>query len=130
MSSILLDLNVRDPFVSASTDMMLEDTKVVIQSLWRLLTTEEGEVPYFREYGLDIKQFSQYPLSKNTASMIYNYVKDKVTRFEQRATIVQDTVSADFDQGTISMKFLIQVLATGESVYLPTWTVKLNAMTI
>ena len=74
MAYILYDLNVRDPFVTDSTELMLKDTKVVVQSLWRLMMTEEGEIPNFRSYGLDVKQFSQYPLTKATANAIYDYV--------------------------------------------------------
>ena len=56
----------------------MEDTKVVVQSIWRLLTTEEGEIPYFRDYGLSLKKYMQYPLSKATADEIYQYVKGKI----------------------------------------------------
>ena len=71
---ILQDLNVRDPFVSDSTDFLLYDTKVVVQSIWRLITTEEGEIPNYRVYGLSIKKFCQYPLTQETIQLIYNYL--------------------------------------------------------
>lgn len=130
MSYILLDINARDPFVSTSEAMMLEDTKVVVQSVWRLMTTEEGEIPNFREYGLNVKQFSQAPLTRETANNIYLYIKGKITKFEQRATIVHVDLGASFAEGTISITLYIQVNSTGEVVQIPTWTIKLNALAI
>jgi len=127
---IFLDLNVRDPFVSSSTETMLEDTKVVVQSVWRLLTTEEGEIPNYRNYGLNIKQFSQYPLNKRTANLIYNYVKERLSAFEQRATIIKGILGASYENGIITMDFYLRVNSTGETVQLPTWSVKVNALTI
>lgn len=130
MPYIFLDLNVRDPFVSSSTETMLEDTKVVVQSVWRLLTTEEGEIPNYRNYGLNIKQFSQYPLNKRTANLIYNYVKERLSAFEQRATIIKGILGASYEDGVITMDFYLRVNSTGETVQLPTWSVKVNALTI
>ena len=43
---IFADLNTRDDFVSTSKETLLYDTKVVVQSIWRLLTTEEGEINF------------------------------------------------------------------------------------
>lgn len=124
---ILQDLNVRDEFVSDSTEFLLYDTKVVVQSIWRLITTEEGEIPNFRVYGLSIKKFCQYPLTQETIQTVYNYVKDRVTAFETRGKIVRADVNASFEQETLSMNFYVQVTATGEVVKLPTWTIKVGS---
>lgn len=117
------DLNVRDSFVSPSTDFLLYDTKVVVQSIWRLITTEEGEIPNFRAYGLSIKKYSQYPLTKDTIDIIYNYVKDRVTAFEDRGEIIKADVNASIEQQVVSMNFYVRVKKTGEVVKLPTWVV-------
>ena len=122
-SSIFLDINVRDPFVSDSKEFLLEDTKVVVQSIWRLLTTEEGEIPYFRDYGLNLKRYMQYPLSKATADEIYEYVKGKIETYEQRATIINTFLDVDFNKGYVLMRFTIRVNSTGETYTLPTWRV-------
>ena len=122
-SSIFLDLNVRDPFVSDSKEFLLEDTKVVVQSLWRLLTTEEGEIPYFRDYGMSVKKYMQYPLSKATADEIYEYAKGKIERYEQRATIINTYIDVDFNNGLVLLRFTIRVNSTGETYTLPTWRV-------
>ena len=74
---VFSDINVRDPFVTSSLDTMLYDTKTIVQGVWRLLTTEEGEIPNFRQYGLNVKRFSQYPLTNDTVNGIYNYVKEQ-----------------------------------------------------
>lgn len=124
---ILQDLNVRDEFVSSSTEFLLYDTKVVVQSIWRLITTEEGEIPNFRVYGLSIKRFCQYPLTQETIQTVYNYVKDRVAAFETRGKIVRADVNASFEQETLSMNFYVQVTATGEVVKLPTWTIRVGS---
>ena len=126
-SYIFLDLNVRDPFVTDSTALMLEDTKVVVQSVWRLLTTEEGEIPYFRSYGLNVKKFLNYPLTKDTADMIYEYVENQLSLYEQRATIINAFMDVDYINGYIIMVFTMRVNSTGETFELPTWRVKVSS---
>ena len=123
---IFTDLNVRDPNVTTSTGTMLYDTEVVVQSIWRLLTTEEGEVPNFRSYGLNVKRFCQYPLTEETASSIYEYIKDKITFYEGRADIIQANADADLLKGTISYSLIVQVKSTGETVKLPTWSIQVG----
>jgi phage baseplate assembly protein W len=124
---ILQDINVQDKFVTTSTDFMLYDTKVVVQSIWRLITTEEGEIPNFRAYGLSIKRFSQYPYTKETIDTIYNYVKDRVTAFEERGEIIRADVDSDIENGLLFYTFYVQVRTTGDVVKLPTWTVTIGA---
>ena len=125
-SYIFLDLNARDPFVSSSEELLLEDTKVVVQDLWRLITTQEGEIPYFRDYGLNVKQFLHYPLNKSTADTIYKYVKGKIEAYEQRASIINTYIDIDHINGYVILIFTIQVKSTGESFQLPTWRVYVN----
>ena len=130
MAHILLDLNVRDPLVSSSTALMLEDTKVVVQSIWRLMTTEEGEIPNFRDYGLNVKQFMHAPLTKSTAAGIASYIEQKINTFEQRAEVVRNILSADIDNGLLRITMYIRVINTGEVASLPTWNIKLNAAAV
>lgn len=127
MAYIFKDLNVRDPFVSSSNETLLYDTKVVVQSIWRLITTQEGEIPNFRGYGLDVKQFVQYPLTEDTVDMIYNYVKGKVSAYEGRANIISADVNVNIREGIISMVFILQVMSTNEQVKLPVWHIQVGA---
>lgn len=124
---VFVDLNVQDPFVTDSTDTVIYDTKVVVQSLWRLLTTEEGEIPNFRDYGLGIKKFVQYPMTEDTVNYIFNYVKNKVATYESRADIINAEVDANPLTQELKMTFLIRVKATGENIKLPTWVVQVGA---
>lgn len=126
MVYVFSDLNVRDPFVSSSTAVMLYDTKTIVQGVWRMITTEEGEIPNFRQYGLNIKRFSQYPLTSQTVDGIYNYVKERVEVFETRAEIVKADVDVDFEQGVVYMTFFLRMKASGEVVKLPTWSVQVS----
>lgn len=121
---IFKDLNVRDEFVTDSKDVMIYDTKVVVQSIWRLMNTEEGEIPNFRNYGLNIKQFMQYPLTEATVDSIYNYVKNRVEAFEDRADIIKADVDVSFEYGYIYMVFYLRMKATGDLVKLPTFTIQ------
>ena len=124
MSYIYLDPNVRDILVSESTDMMLHDSKVVVQSVWRLVNTEEGEIPNFRNYGLNIKQFMQYPLTDGTINTIYEYVKGRVEAFEVRTEVIRADVDVDFSTGKIFMDFYLMIIETKEVVKLPTWVIQ------
>ena len=125
-SYIFADLNVRDESVSDSTEVLIYDAKDVVQSLWRLLTTQEGEIPNFRDYGIDVKQFLQYPLTDKTIQSIYNYVKGKVATYENRATIIRANVDANFETGAIYMDFFAQLKSTGDIVAIPTWEVQVS----
>ena len=120
---IFQDLNVRDERVSKSTEFLLYDTKVVVQSIWRLITTEEGEIPNFRAYGLSLKRFSQYPLTQTTIDTIYRYVKDRVTAFEDRGSIIRADVDVNFENQVVYYVFYVRVKNTGDVVQLPTWTI-------
>ena len=126
-SYIFTDLNVRDPHVTLSTDLMLYDTKVVVQSVWRLLTTEEGEIPNFRNYGLSIKRFCQYPLTKDTLNSIYEYIKTRIEAFEGRAEIIRADADANFETGQVYYQFYLRMKSSGETVKLPTWVVQVGS---
>lgn len=128
MAYIFKDINVRDPFVSTSTDIMLEDTKVVVQSVWRLINTEEGEVPYFRNYGIDMKRLTQLPLNKENIDGIIEYIKRRIEAFEDRATIVHTHIDGNVETGEISMIFYLRVNTTGETATLPAWRIQLDTI--
>ena len=121
---VLQDLNVRDEFVTASTDFLLYDEKVIVQSIWRLITTEEGEIPNFRVYGLSIKRFSQYPMTAETINMIYEYVKGRVATFEERGEIVKADVDTNFETGEVYMSFYVRIKNSQTVIKLPIWTVQ------
>ena len=124
---IFQDLNVRDEFVSDSRDILLYDEKVVVQSVWRLITTEEGEIPNFRVYGLNVKKFMHYPLTKDTVNMIYNYVKNRIAAFEDRATVVRADVNVSVEQQILSMAFYLKMNTTGNVIKLPVWNIKVGS---
>lgn len=124
---VLQDLNVRDEFVSISTDFLLYDEKVIVQSVWRLITTEEGEIPNFRVYGLSIKKYSQYPMTPETIKGIYDYVKGRISAFEERAEVIKADVDANIEQQIIFYNFYLRIRTTGTVIKLPTWTVSVGA---
>ena len=121
---VLQDINVKDDFVTTSTDFLLYDEKVIVQSIWRLITTEEGEIPNYRVYGLSIKRFSQYPLTPETINTSYEYVKGRVSTFEERGEVVKADVDVNIEIGEVYMYFYIRMRNTGRVVKLPVWTVQ------
>jgi phage baseplate assembly protein W len=123
---VFSDLNVRDLLVSPSTAVMLYDTKAIVQGVWRLLTTQEGEIPNFRNYGMDVRKFSQYPLNSKTVNEIYNYIKNRVEAFETRVEIIRSDVDVNFEQGIIYMVFFLRMRASGEVIQLPTFSVQVS----
>lgn len=125
-SYIFSDLNVRDEFVSDSTSVMLYDSKDVVQSVWRLLTTEEGEIPNFRNYGLSMKRYCQYPLTADTIQDMYDYVKGKIETYETRVDVIRADADVNFEQGLVIFDFYLRLKATGEAVKIPTWTVQVS----
>jgi hypothetical protein len=68
----------------------------------------------------------QYPLTKDTINYIYNYVKNRVSAFEERATVVKADVDVDFERQIISMAFYIQLNNTSNVVKLPIWNIKVG----
>lgn len=118
--TIYLDLNVRLDNVDSSDTMTISDSKAVKQSLWRLLCTKEGEIPYYRGYGLDLEQFCQAPMTKATGQDIHDYIMSKVEKYESRVTLASSPqVEADMDRGTMSFTYHFYVKATGELFDLP-----------
>lgn len=123
--AVYSDINTR--LIEPEKDKFLsEDAKAVFQSIYRLFTTEEGEIPYFRAYGCRMKKFLQYPLTQDTANAIYNYLKEKVTNFEARGTLISSEVAADPNNNTLRMSIYAQCIATGETGVLPDLFVKVN----
>ena len=120
LKTIFLDLNVRLDLVDSSDTMTVSDVKAVKQSLWRLFCTKEGEIPYYRSYGLDLEQFCQSPMSKNTAQQIHEYIMNKVETFETRVALASSPdVVADMNTGYMSFTYRFYVKATAEIIELP-----------
>lgn len=122
---VFSDINVR--LLDYEKDKFLtEDAKAVFQSIYRLFTTEEGEIPYYRAYGCRMKRFLQYPLTQQTATAIYNYLKEKVEQYETRGRVINSNVYADVSNNTLRMEIWVQCKATGETGVLPDLYVKVN----
>lgn len=124
-SVVYSDINTR-VIPSAKDNFLTTDAKAVFQSIWRLLTTVEGEIPYYRAYGCDLKRFLQYPLTEYTSEQIFEYVKEKVETFESRGKVVSADAQADYNNNVLKMRFYIQIAATGETGVLPDLDVDVN----
>ena len=115
LSPIYVDLNVRLPVVNTDA-INITNSKAVLQSITRLFATQEGEIPYYRSYGLNLKQFLQRPLTQVTAQEIYNYVRRKIEMYEKRVDVVGANTNADFNNSVIYMSFTLRVKTTGEII--------------
>ena len=114
MPYVYSDLNVRLNTVDSNDIMIIHDAKAIKQSLYRLLYTEVGEIPFYRNYGLDLKQFVQKPLTPETAQAIFNYVEDRIVAFEPRAEIVEAVTDVDWMNSSVIMEYTFRVKTTGE----------------
>jgi phage baseplate assembly protein W len=124
MTVVFSDINVR---LFDNTDKLLStDAQAVFQSIYRLLTTMEGEIPYHRAYGCNLKRFLQYPLTENTANAIFEYCKTKVKEFEERGTLISANAIADYPNNILKMQLVVQVTATGETGVLPDLNVRVK----
>lgn len=115
---VFSDINTR--VIKPDKDVFLTtDAEAVFQSLWRLFTTLEGEIPYFRAYGCDLKRFEQLPLTESTAEQIFDYLVNKVTTWETRGKLVSANARADYNNNTLYMQLVVQCKATNETGVLP-----------
>lgn len=110
------DLNVRLPEVNSQDTMVIVDNEAVMQSVYRLFQTEEGEIPNYRGYGLDLKQFVQRPLGESLATEINSYITDKITTYEQRVDVYQVNIVSNFETSSISLQYYLKVKDTGEII--------------
>ena len=114
MPYVYTDLNVRMDTVDYRDITVIHDAKAIKQSLYRLLYTEVGEIPFYRNYGLDLKQFIQKPLTPETAQGIYRYVEDRIAAFEPRAEIIKAVTDVDWYSSSVIMEYTFRVKTTGE----------------
>lgn len=115
---VFSDINTR--IVRPNEDKFLTtDAEAVFQSLWRLFTTHEGEIPYFRAYGCNLKRFEQLPLTESTADMIFEYLTNKVETWETRGTLESANAKADYNNNALYMQLTVKCNATNETGVLP-----------
>ncbi len=93
---------------------VIVDKEAILQSIYRLFRTEEGEIPYYRAYGLDLKQFLQKPLGESLAREINEYVSSKINIFEQRVDIYKVNAVSDFENSSIILQYYVKSKTTGE----------------
>jgi phage baseplate assembly protein W len=110
------DLNVRLNEVNTQDSIVIVDKEAVIQSIYRLFKTEEGEIPFYRAYGLDLKQFLQKPLGEGLAREINEYVSGKLEAFEQRAEVYKVNAVSNYTDNSIVLQYYIKIKSTGDII--------------
>ena len=119
---IWTDLNCRLPQVEPNDNMTISDVQTIEQSLIRLISTRIGEIPYYRGYGLNLQQFEQYPLTQDTADLMFAHIKNQINAYEKRVTILDNytTLTVNYDTESIMITVTVQVNTTGQLITLPT----------
>lgn len=112
------DLNVRLPHVSPQDSAVIVDKEAILQSIYRLFETEEGEIPFYRKYGLNLKQYVQRPLTDSLVVEIDDYVREKLESFEQRIDIVKSQGITNYQDKSIYLTYWIRIKSTEEIVNL------------
>lgn len=110
------DLNVRLAQVNNNDVTVIVDKQAILQSIYRLFKTEEGEIPNFRTYGLNLKQYLQKPLSKFLAQDMANHVTSKINTFVPRVDVYRVNAIANFENSNIILQYYVKIKSTGEIV--------------
>ena len=110
------DLNVRLQAVNPQDTTVIVDKEAVMQSIYRLWGTEEGEIPYYRGYGMNLKQFLQKPLGPMLARDIKEYVDGKIEAYEQRVEVYKVNAASDYVNQSVILQYYVRIKTTGEIV--------------
>lgn len=110
------DLNVRLQEVNSQDTTVIVDKEAVMQSIYRLWETEEGEIPYYRGYGMNLKQFLQKPLGPMLARDIKEYVDEKIEAYEQRVEVYKVNAASDYVNQSVILQYYVRIKTTGEIV--------------
>lgn len=112
------DLNARLPYVAPQDYTIVTDREAILQSIWRLLKTEEGEIPNYRGYGLNLKQFVQRPMGKGLAMEVDSYVSGKIEKYEPRVEVYKSNVASDYNTSSIILQYYLKIKSTEEIIAL------------
>lgn len=110
------DLNVRLQEVNSQDTTVIVDKEAVMQSIYRLWGTEEGEIPYYRGYGMNLKQFLHKPLGPMLARDIKEYVDGKIEAYEQRVEVYKVNAASDYVNQSVILQYYVRIKTTGEIV--------------
>jgi phage baseplate assembly protein W len=110
------DLSVRLNEVNSQDTTVIVDKEAVMQSIYRLFKTEEGEIPFYRAYGLDLKQFLQKPLGESLAREINEYVSGKLEAFEQRAEVYKVNAVSNYTDNSVVLQYYVKIKSTGDII--------------
>ena len=110
------DLNVRLSQVNDKDVAIIVDKEAILQSIYRLLNTEEGEIPFYRSYGMNLKQFLQKPLGPMLARDIKEYVDGKIEAYEQRVEVYKVNAASDYVNQSVILQYYVRIKTTGEIV--------------
>lgn len=110
------DLNVRLSQVNDKDVAIIVDKEAILQSIYRLINTEEGEIPFYRSYGINLRQFLQKPLGQMLAREIHEYISNKITTYEQRVEIYKVDAVCNFATSSVILQYYLRIKITGEIV--------------
>ena len=86
-------------------------------AFWSIDTLiKEGEIPYYRGYGMNLKQFLHKPLGPMLAREIKEYVDGKIEAYEQRVEVYKVNAASDYVNQSVILQYYVRIKTTGEIV--------------
>jgi len=98
-----------------------DTVKSVKQNIRLILTTPKGSDPHRPEFGSDIWQYVDSPLTALTAGRIKAEVVDAVETWEPRAKVKAVEVEKDGVNARLGIKILVEIPELEETVEVPVW---------
>ena len=123
---IFSDLNARLPNVAPQDYTIVTDREAILQSIWRLIKTKEGEIPNYRGYGLDLDQFIQRPMNQMLVSNIDEYVSNKIEQYEPRVEVYKSQVLPDYVNSQVILQYYLKIKSTEEIIALEPITIPIG----
>ncbi len=99
---------------------LLENRSAIIQSIWNLLLTSKGELPFLNDYGTNLKQYLYEQGTSDVLDDIKTEFIEELNRWDSRVTVIDVRFShveengkaivdllLDTKEGTIKQSFTI-----------------------
>jgi phage baseplate assembly protein W len=96
-----------------------DTVKSVMQNIKIILTTQRGTDPHRPDFGSDVWQFIDQPLTAITMGKIKAEITDAIERFEPRVKVKSVLLQKAYAGIKVSIE--VQLLDTGDIITVPLW---------
>ncbi len=98
-----------------------DTVKSVKQNIRLILTTPKGSDPHRPEFGSDVWQYVDNPLTALTAGRIKAEVVDAIETWEPRAKVKAVEIEKDGVNAKLKIRVLVEIPELEETVEVPVW---------